>query len=701
MHHGQHITRQKFVIVLIGLLWLGLWVRIGLIQCFEHELLHKKALNQRVKPVTINASRGFIMDRNGVQLAISLSSSSYGLHPKKIEDINSTVRDLSGVTGISVASLKNKISTKKNFFWLIREADTSIATKLDKTFIKGLDKLSESKRYYPLGKIGAHVIGYTDIDGNGIEGCEVYLNDELSELDGRSIVYRDAKGSEKQSLDEPYIEPQDGLDVVLTLDWRIQEIAEEELEKCVQKLKAIWGGAIILDPESGEILAMANVPCFDPNDPSCFNPSSFDPNNRRNRLVTDMLEPGSTFKIVTFIEAFESGIVKEDDKIDCENGRYKIGRHTINDTHEMDIVPANEVFIHSSNIGTVKIAERIGKQRLYERARLLGFDSVTGIDFPKETEGNLPNPRKWSKLSLPTISFGHGVAVSPLQIACAYGAIANNGLLVRPHLVKEIIGTDGRPGCTVEKRTIRRAMTQETARRLTDLLCETVISGTSKSAALPNVAIAGKTGTAQRVMEKGKGYYPDRYVSSFVGFITDREPKLLCFVMIDSPVGVYYGSQVAAPVFKQIINRILNMGDGPCAYAMVEKNINIAPKSEILPDMKGMNIHEAVAVLSELGFNPSVAGDSTIVMKQFPPTGAKLGKGADVTLYSDIVISEKQDLIKVPNIRGKTVREAVQDLVQSQLKVNVVGSGTVQKQDPPAGTLVKHGTVCVIACGKK
>jgi len=698
---GPHITRQKLIILLVVLLWVSLAVRIGIIQVLNHNQWRETAQKQRKTTVTVKGARGGIFDRNGVQLAMNIESASYGIRSKGIEDVDKTVDKLSDATGINSDRLRKMLASKEGFQWLVRQPENSVIEKIDAINLGCIEKISKLKRYYPLGRIAAQVIGCTDIDGKGIEGCEFFFDDELSGHDGRSIVFRDARQRITPSFDKPIIESMDGHDIVLTIDWRIQEIAEEELEEGVGRWNAVSGGAIVLDTDTGEILAMANVPVFDPNDAAFFNSENFNPEFRKNRLVTDMIEPGSTFKIVTFIVALESGLVSENDEIDCHNGKFRIGRHTINDTHEMGIVPVSDVLIHSSNIGTVQIAEKIGKQKLYERARLLGFGEVTGFDFPDETPGKLSNPGQWSKLSLPTISFGQGVSASPLQVSMAYAAVANGGFLLSPRIIKEIKGNKKGPGRKMEEKKIRRAMKPETAERITALLCKVVEEGGGKSAAIPNVCIAGKTGTAQRIKEGVKGYVPGLYISSFVGFITDRKSKILCFVMIDSPKGMYYGSQVAAPIFKNIMNRILNLNDNPWTD-MIAENVESesANITAILPDMKGLNVFDAVKKLQKIGFNPVVVGDTTVVAKQFPMSGAELNKGADITLYSTMVTGEK-NRIRVPNLKGKSMREAVQHLVQSNLGVVIKGSGIVKSQDPRAGTLVKYGTTCIIACYKK
>lgn len=708
MQSGPHITRQKFVLFLMICMWGALAANTGIIQFVHHDALYEKSVSQSTEPVTLKANRGSIMDRNGTRMAVTLTSASYGVWPRKVRDPETAARSIAGAIGISTEAVKKTLTSSRKYKYILRHADIGTMRRMDavldtlddplKVKVKAFDRIPEYRRCYPLGRIGAQVIGYTDIDSKGIEGLEKFFDSELSGRDGRSLQLRDAMQQSDKFLSEPIVEVKDGLDMRLTIDWRIQEIAEEELEAAVTKAQAEYGGVIVLDSGTGEILAMANVPRFDPNDPSSFN--SLDPNFRRNRLATDMLEPGSTFKIVTFAEALETGVIKEDDPVDCMGGSYRIGRHTIDDSHKLEVVPARDVLIHSSNIGTVKIAEHIGKQKLYKRARLFGFGEVTGSDFPGETRGQLPNPSTWSNLSLPTISFGQGVAVSPLQITAAYAAVANGGELISPRIIREFRNRDGKVVRSSRVRKIRRALTSETASRLTEILCQVVELGTGKTAAVPNVRIAGKTGTAQRIQEGGKGYASGKYVASFIGFIADRDPHLVCLVMIDSPVGVYYGAQVASPVFKNIVTRIMNMGNSPVPGTLAEIP-EAASRTALLPSVKGMSSHEASEKLRGLGFVPRIIGDPTIVVKQFPLAGAELNRGANVTLYTNSFTSVRGDSVMIPDLSGKSLREAVQDLVQANLKVKVNGSGIVAGQTPEPGTLVVYGSVCEIACRKR
>lgn len=702
MQTGPHILRQKFVQVLVILIWMFMGAKLFEIQFLRHEELQRDARSQRKKTVTVEGARGGIYDRNGKQLAMNRESASYGIRKEYIEDMESEIALISLASDISVQEIRKRLNTRSGFQYLVRLPDNVVMEALDTLNLKCIEKEPQLRRYYPLGKIAAQVVGYTDIDLKGIDGSEYFFNGELSPRMGRSIMLYDARRQRMPSFDEPpIVEPRDGRDIYLTIDWRIQEIAEEELESGVQKFNARSGGVIVLDTENGTVLAMANVPRFDPNDPAYFDPLNFRPEYRRNKLLTDMIEPGSTFKIVTFIEALESGIIDENTTIDCENGAIKIGRHSIKDTHKMGTVSAAEVLIHSSNIGTLKIADMIGKRNFYRRARMMGFGEVTGFDLPGESPGDLPDPRTWSKLSLPTMSFGQGVAVSPLQICMAYAAVANGGLLVSPRIIKEIRGTDDRPGQTMKEKKIRRAMKEETAARIEELLSKAVEEGTGNNAAVPNIRIAGKTGTAQRVIEGKKGYAPGVYVSSFIGFNVERDPQILCFVMVDSPQGVHYGSQVAAPIFRNIMNRILNIRDNPWTNMVAAAPQTESPAAVTLPNLQDTMVRDAVIRLSHLGMKSVVFGDSTRVVRQFPLGGAELTVGSSVTLYTAEVTSKVSDAVSVPNLVGKTMRIAVQHLVQSNLNVHVSGSGVVMSQEPEAGTLVKYGTVCTIACNKR
>ncbi|MFA6470661.1 MAG: penicillin-binding transpeptidase domain-containing protein [Candidatus Latescibacterota bacterium] len=712
MQTGQHITRQAFVMVIMAVMWMILAAKIGVIQFAKHDILRSRAISQSSQQEKVKANRGRILDRNGVQMAISMTTASYGMWPKKIANPESTIRILADAGGLSQAVINRGFSSGEKYVYLIKHADAATmqkmdcaieeVTKIDKAIAKKnkqkkmipqcFEKVTVSKRYYPLGKIGAQAIGYTDIDNRGIEGCELFFDNELSGRDGRARQMKDADGKSESFIAEPIVNVHDGMDMVLTIDWRIQEIAEEELEAGVETAKAKAGYVIVLDSDTGEILALANVPRFNPNDPASFN--SGDPNARRNRLVTDMLEPGSTFKIVAFTEALESGAIKESDMVNCENGQYRIGSHIVHDSHKLGTVTAREVLIHSSNIGTIKVAEKIGKQKLYERARLFGFGQVTGSDFVNETNGRLPNPQTWSNLSLPTIAFGQGVAVSPLQLTTAYASIVNGGELLSPRIVKEFVSSDGSVKKCSEIRHVRRVMTPETASRVKEILCSVVEEGTGRSAAIPNIRLGGKTGTAQRTQEGGKGYVKGQYVSSFIGFIADRNPRLVCLVMVDSPVGVYYGSQVAAPVFKNIINRIINMGGSPLNQTLA----SASTASMTTHKEKNRNTAKLTAKFPGDTKNSSNVSVNAGKINPYAPTPAKSNPGVDKNLAKHSFTFVRGDSVMVPNITGKPLRLAVQNLVQANLKVKINGSGVVQSQDPLPGSMVAYGTMCEIAC---
>ncbi len=699
MTYGGHMKRLRFLILLVGVMWIVLWGRIFVIQGPNSSKYREMAKAQRVRIVTLKAKRGSILDRNGDRLTSTVKVPSYGLEPKKVEDRDRLASALAGITGKDAKRIRQLAGSNSHFVYLHRHANRTTEAKIDRLGLSGVVKLYEEKRFYPFGTVGSQLLGSCNVDMAGIDGTELFANEALTGRDGKAVKYVDALSNSEMAVGEPREKPVDGSDVVLTIDRRIQEICDNELANCVEKTGAVWGGAVVVNAETGEVLAMSNMPSFDPND--SYELRNGDRALRRNRIVTDMMEPGSVMKVVTWAEGIESGVIDEDTKLDCENGVIKLYGKRIHDDHKLGKVSAREAFVHSSNIAAIKIAQAAGTKNMYRRIRDFGFGTVTGIDVPDESKGLLRHPKKWSKLALPTISYGHGISVSPIQMAMAYAAVANGGTLLRPYMIQEIRKPDGRVERT-EPLEIRRVMSKDTALRMESLLTDVVKSGTGQNAALPNVTICGKTGTAKKVSENGRGYEDGLYIPSFVGYVVDRDPKIVCLVMVDSPrKGSYYGSQVAAPVFKNIVNGILNIGTGPWSETIVVEKKKPKAVTVVLPDVRGEDMREALANLRYLGLRPVVQGDTTMVARQFPAPGVKLESGDEITLYSPTVTVDNSEQTVMPSLKGRALRDAVRKLSQSRLEVRVEGSGVVERQTPAAGTLVDYGTVCMIICKKQ
>ena len=559
--------RILFVFAIGFVYWSFLCVKLISIQVLNHSeyLLKAKELHENL--VTIKTKRGHILDRNGIRFTENVTGFSYLVQPNLITDKSKTASKLAEMGKGRESYLMKKLSAGKNFY-LCRGIDINSAHLLRQNKIKGLNEEKQILRLYPLGTRAGQVVGYTNIDGIGISGLERVFNSRLKGEDGKYLIKKDGKQRLLKSIDQIVKPARDGEDIRLTLDSQIQAIVEEELTDMVEKSGATGGSALIIDSESGQILSMANSPQFNPN-----NAWKKSIKNRWNRTVTDIFEPGSTYKIVVLACALEYNIVSIDDLIFCENGKYRIHGHTIHDVHEMSTITVGEVFTHSSNIGIVKIGEKLGKRNLYRMSRAFGFGYPTGIQLPDEADGILRDPKTWSALSLPCLSFGQEVAVTALQLTMAYCAVANGGLLMSPSIILDEVspvnilrGSNGK-----KPRIVRRVMKPETAETMTELMCEVVEDGTGKVARIEGLRVAGKTGTAQKLDRKTKEYSKGEFVSSFVGFLPDLKPRLVMFVMVDNPKAVYWGGKIAGPVFRRVMSRLVNLEGGPFDRGLMEQ----------------------------------------------------------------------------------------------------------------------------------
>lgn len=404
----------------------------------------------------------------------------------------------------------------------------------------------DGRRSYPLGTVGAQLLGFVGEDGRGLEGLEQLFDDRLKGQSGWEIRQKDATGRTHATLEYASSPARSGNDLFLTIDADIQSIADQELAKGVQSARAISGTVVILDPLTGEVLALASHPAFDPN-----RFKSYPRGNYINRAVLEQFEPGSTFKIFTMAGAIQEGLIKPDDVLDGENGSFAVGGYRVGEAegHKYGVITAAEAIAHSSNICLVKVGQLLGRENLYQYARSFGFGCRTGIEFPGETAGQLERPDRWSKIQEANISFGQGISVNAVQLTVAYAAIANGGHLIRPRLVRDSGGPD----------TIRRVISRETAGQLMGMLEQCVDQGTGRPAAIAGWRIAGKTGTAQKKAEGRRGYDGNNYLASFVGIIPAESPRLVVTVIVNQPQGKVYGGQVAAPVCRNIMKRIISL----------------------------------------------------------------------------------------------------------------------------------------------
>lgn len=549
--------RKRSVILntVIGVGFLIVLFRLADIMILNHDRLAHRAKRQQIVGEDVRVRRGIIYDRHGRELAVNLDLESLYCDPSAIISPEKSACTLSSITGRPSDALLAKMNSEGRFVWLGRKLEPDIARKIKDSKISGLGFAPDAKRLYPKGRLASQILGFVDIDNKGIEGIELKYEKFLSTGGGRIMLARDASG---KTLSQGVDMESKGNNLVLTIDEGLQYIVEEELDKAMAQWRAAAAAAIMMDPFTGEVLALANRPSFNPN--SVSGSKNFE---RRNRAITDCYEPGSTFKIVVGAAALEEKAVNLNTRFDCSRGVIEIGKRVIHDAHKHGVLTFKEVIQKSSNVGSVMIGMKLGKERVYKYAKAFGFGDKTGIDLSGEVSGRIRPPERWSGVSIGSVPIGQEVAVTPLQVLRAYSAVANGGSLVTPHVVSAIISPDGRR-LPVPKHEIKRVISQETAETFKDILkTVTEEGGTGTSASVDGNYVAGKTGTAQIIDPATKKYSKEKYVSSFVGFVPADNPRIAMIVVIYEPRGQIYGGVVAAPVFKKIAENALSYMDVP------------------------------------------------------------------------------------------------------------------------------------------
>ena len=537
-----------------GMLGVGLLLivaRLVHLTVVQGDTLAQRAAGQYRHRETVTPQRGAIVDRNGRRLAFSVGAESLYVHPAKLPaDVADLIPVLAHHLSLPARQVDAILHSSEPFVWLKRAVFPQEASLIKALRVSGLDSKSTQRRVYPYRTLAAPLLGFVNVDAHGLEGLEKayerYLlgpvSHTLGERDGRQRAILISGGGQQPET----------FRVRLTLDTTLQYVAERELERAVRHNRAAAGSVVILDPRTFAILALAQVPTFDPNTPGDFPPAA-----RRNRVISDYYEPGSTLKAVLVAAALDTAQVSETDPIFCEHGAYRVGGHTIHDVHPYGELSVDQVLAKSSNIGAAKIGQLLGKERYYGYLRAFGLGRKTGVDLPGETSGDLPALQAWSRIKLVTASFGQGVAVTPLQLACAYAALANDGLLMRPYVVSEVVSNTGEVVHANGPTPLRQVIQPETARRIRTVL-EHVVEpgGTGRRARIDGFRVAGKTGTSQKHDPRG-GYSETGRIASFIGMIPAEQPRLVILVTIDEPKMATYGGTVAAPVFQAIARQSL------------------------------------------------------------------------------------------------------------------------------------------------
>jgi len=541
--------------------FIAIFLRLTDLMIFNHKLLSEKAKLQQVKSEDIHVMRGNIYDRRGREFAVNMELESLYCDARDVTIDKERVQKLSAALGMEARAVEAKFRPDKRFTWVNRKLTgekvrqvkdvLGMDVKVKDPEVKGFGFMTEAKRFYPKGELASHIIGNVGMDNQPLEGIELLYDKYLKTSGGKVYLSRDASG---KVLSSGVNMEAKGNDVLLTIDEGLQYLAEKELSKAMAKWRAVAATAIIMDPLNGDILAMANRPAYDLNEVNRANRGDI-----RNRAITDIYEPGSTFKIVVGSAALEEDLYTLGNTFDCSRGTIEVGGKVIHDAHRHGLLTFKEVIQKSSNVGSIMIGLKLGKENIYKYAKLFGYGEKTGIDLPGEVSGWIRKPEKWSATSIGAIPIGQEVAVTPLQVLRAYAAIANGGFLVKPHVVAEIRTHEGLPVYAFKDTEKKRVLSEKTATIFKDIL-KTVVEegGTATGAAIDGNQVAGKTGTAQLVDSRTKRYSKDRFISSFVGFVPADKPRLAMIVVIYEPKGAIYGGVVAGPVFKAIADQTLS-----------------------------------------------------------------------------------------------------------------------------------------------
>jgi cell division protein FtsI/penicillin-binding protein 2 len=670
----SQVVGRLLVISIVFCAWVLMIVgRLVQLQVLEGPRFRQQSEAQQQGYVEVSAKRGDILDRRLEELAISVRADAVFAQPRKVEDPVRAAEVLAPLLETPADEILRKLTSGSSFVFLKRRVPVENSRRIQALKLAGIGTQEESARVYPAGKLAAHVLGFVGTDNRGLAGLEHFYTDELSGRRTRIDLLVDAR-RHSYHRQEP-AERTEGKILVLTLDRTLQHITETVLRQTVEFTRALNGSAILMDPHTGELLAMASYPDFDPN-----RFGEYPAEVLRNRAVLDVYEPGSTFKVITLSALLNEGLVEPDEVVDCRAGTARLAGKVYKEAkHSYGFLTVREVVAKSSNIGTVKLALRLGPDRMYDYLRRFGFGEKTGVDLPGEEAGLLRPTSQWSKLSIGAISIGQEVGVTPLQLARAVAAIANGGYLVRPYLVKRVLSPDGGVvrETAVEKRQILDSATAATMRQI---LQEVILRGTGTTAAPRGFSAAGKTGTAQKIVD-GR-YSRSRYVASFAGFAPLEHPRLLALVVINEPSGIPYGGHVAGPAFKEIMERsLLYLGVPQDRPVETEPTQHMARK----PRGRKSAPEESEVPLGEAQLRETVL--------------AHLYRGGAAVDVEDVSgLDSPQEVVDnpLPDFTGKTLREVARESARLQLRLKISGAGVAVAQRPAPGRQITPDMVCEV-----
>lgn len=686
----------KLAFIMLFTVILGRLFQIQILDSSEYRDIAKRQYELQTE---LPANRGVVYDRNGNILISNTQFISFAADPLAVgANVEKFASRFAAVFGKSAGYYAQRIRDGRRFVWLERRVSPDYLQKINAADLEGLIVIQEPKRLYHYGDLAKQVLGRTNIDNTGISGIELQFDQQLRGTNGYMIMQRDGKMRTFPSLDYPRIEPVNGNNLVLTIDLSLQAIAEEEIKRGVEHSNAESGLVVMMNPKTGAVLAMADYP-----------PDS------RNRIVTDMFEPGSVYKLVTVAAALENNIRTGNDRFYAEHGEYRVDLpgnrvRTIRDTEKYEWLTVREAMKYSSNIVMAKLSDEIGAERLYKMSRDFGFGISTGIELPGEVRGELKRPVSWSGTTLHTMAYGYEVGVTPLQVAAAYAAIANGGVLMRPYLIERELDAQGRVVNETRPQQIRRVVNTATADTLASFFEDVVRGGTGETAGINGVRIAGKTGTARKYVD-GR-YSSSDYTASFVGYYPVDDPEIVCLVMMDNPRrGGYYASGTSAPVFRNIAERIITTGlmrvPSPAPEKFEEMQRRILKTSAAqqiqeyskprIPDVQYYPVSVARQILERNGYRMKADGNG-IVIDQQPPAGSRAEKSVIIQLITTENNDEDEESVVVPDLRGLPVRSALNRSLAGGLSLDIAGSGVVVQQSVRPGQRVKPGTIIRVQC---
>lgn len=685
--------RLLWLLLMLSAVFFGLIIRLGWIQLKQGPILQQRAFDQWTRDVSVAPKRGIIYDRNGKILAQSATAETIVARPLQIEDPEATADKLAPVIGMDRDEILKIISDKtKSEKWLKRQVSKEEANAVRQLGLKGIVFTEETKRYYPNENLASHVLGFVGRDGQGLNGIELQYDKYLKGKPGKIITQTDGKGREIPQSPQQYIKPEDGDNVYLTIDAVIQHFTEKAVEQALTDNKAKRAIGIVMDPQTGEILALTNKPDFNPNG---FPPPELKTAKdieavTRNAAVTDVYEPGSTFKIITAAAGLDTGAVKPDDTFYCPGYKIVAGQkikcwRSYNPHGHETFVEGVE---NSCNPVFMEVGERMGVQTFYNYIKRFGFGNKTGLDLPGEAKGLMQNEDKVGPVELATISFGQGISVTPIQLVTAVSAAVNGGRLMVPHLVKQIKDPNDNVVIDNQPQVVRQVISEQTSETLRPILESVVTNGTGKAAYIEGYRIGGKTGTAET-------YKEGKYVSSFIAFAPADNPKLVVLVVVYEPsAGTYFGSTVAAPAVKSIISDTFD-------YWGIKPDVKESKPVETVtvPEVRNMSLEKASKELDKIGLTHEVEGQGDTVVDMTPKPGAQVPSNTVVILYTESqqAMADEQGTVEVPDLFGLSIREAQELLQQKGLSLKQgSGSGLIIEQRPRAGSKVKEGTEIIV-----